>query len=146
MSTSAIIRFATRESGVSFSEHPEVWHAQLYCRQNGNVEDLGQDIANSISNRCFMPHNLEIDSLDTNHGDLDYVYYIWQHAAKDTWISIFKHAQSYCPTCGNPEDDGEPMYECIYVGTPCDLQEVLHNLDSFQTFEQYIEKKVQYDR
>jgi hypothetical protein len=122
MSTRAIIRFATREEGVSFSEFPEKYHAQLYSHHDGDPESLGLDLANSIANRCFIPHNLEIDSLDTKRGDLDYIYYIWQHVDKSTWISIFKHAQSYCPTCGNPEDDGEPMYECVFVGEPEDLQ------------------------
>lgn len=123
MSTRAIIRFATREEGVSFSEHPEKWHAQLYSHHDGDPESLGLDIANSVANRCFIPHNLEIDSLDTKHGDLDYIYYIWQHVDKSTWISIFESAQAYCPTCGNPEPDGgEPMYECVFVGEPEDLQ------------------------
>jgi len=123
MSTRAIIRFATREEGVSFSEFPEKYHAQLFVRLDGQPDSLGIDIANSIADRCFIPHYLEIDSLDTKHGDLDYIYYIWQHVDKSTWISIFKHAQSYCPTCGNPEDDGEPMYECVFVGEPDKLQE-----------------------
>lgn len=122
MSTRAIIRFATRAAGVSFSEFPEEYHAQLFCRLDGQPDSLGVDIANSIADRCFIPHNLEIDSLDTKHGDLDYIYYIWQNVDKSTWISIFKHTQSYCPTCGNPEDDGEPMYECMFVGEPYDLQ------------------------
>jgi len=123
MATRAIIRFATREPGVSFSEHPEQWHAQLFCRLDGHPESLGLDIANSITNRCFIPHNLEIDSLDTKRGDLDYVYYVWQHLDKSTWISIFEAVEAYCPTCGHPEPDGgERMYECIFVGEPCDLQ------------------------
>jgi hypothetical protein len=123
MATRAIIRFATRESGVSFSEHPKEWHAQLFCRLDGQPESLGLDLANSIANRCFIPHNLEIDSLDTKHGDLDYIYYIWQHLDKSTWISIFKWVEAYCPTCGHPEPEGgEPMYECTFVGEPYDLQ------------------------
>ena len=57
-------------------------------------------------------------------------------------ISIFKKAEAHCPTCGHPEPDGgEPMYECFYVGMPCDLQQDLHSLGSFQTFEQYISNK-----
>ena len=123
MATKAIIRFATREPGVSFSEHPKKWHAQLYCHNDGDPESLGLDIANSIANRCFIPHNLEIDSLDNKRCDLDYVYYVWQHFDKSTWISIFKWSESFCPTCGHPEPDGgEPMYECIFVGEPIDLQ------------------------
>ena len=30
MSTIATVRFATREDGVSFSEHPKKWNAQFY--------------------------------------------------------------------------------------------------------------------
>ena len=145
MATRAMIRFATRESGVAFSEHPEVWHAQFYRHYNGNVEDLGQDIVNSLVNSQTVD-GLEIDNLQTWHDDSDYVYYIWQHISKDTWISIFKKAEAHCPSCGKCVDDDEAMYECIYVGMPCDLQEVLHNLGSFQTFEQYMRDKAKYDR
>ena len=123
MSTRAIIRFATRAAGVSFSEFPEKYHAQLYCHHDGNPGSLGLDIANSITDRCFIPHNLEIDSLDTKRGDLEYIYYIWQNVDKSTWISIFKYVEAYCPTCGHPEPEGgEPMYECTFVGEPRDLQ------------------------
>ena len=123
MATRAIVRFATREPGVSFSEHPEVWHAQLYCHYNGIPEFLGLDIANSILNKKPLSVDLEIDSLDTKRGDLDYVYYIWQHFDKSTWISIFGATEAHCPTCGHPEPDGgERMYECIFVGEPEDLQ------------------------
>jgi len=123
MATRAIIRFATREPGVSFSEHPKTWNAQLYCHNDGDPESLGLDIANSISDRCFIPHDLEIDNLWTERGDLDYVYYVWQHLDKSTWISIFEYTEAYCPTCGHPEPDGgERMYKCVFVGEPYDLQ------------------------
>ena len=122
MSTRAIIRFATREEGVSFSEHPEKWHAQLYSHSDGHPEGLGLDIADSLVDSTKI-NGVEIDSLDTQRGDLDYIYYIWQHLDKSTWISIFEFAQAYCPTCGNPEPDGgEPMYKCVFVGEPMDLQ------------------------
>ena len=123
MSTRAIIRFATRESGVSFSEHPEEWHAQIYCHNDGDPESLGLAIANSVSGPHLIPHNLEVDSLDTKRGDLDYIYYVWQHFDKATWISIFKATDAYCPTCGHPEPEGgDPGYKCIFVGEPMDLQ------------------------
>ena len=51
MSTRAQIRFATREEGVSFSEHPNAIHAQFYRHHDGYPEGLGVDIANSILNR-----------------------------------------------------------------------------------------------
>ena len=140
MATRAMIRFATRESGVSFSEHPEKYHAQFYRHYNGNVEDLGQDIVNSLQNSCTVD-GLEIDNLASFHDDADYIYYIWQHMDKDTYISIFKRAEAHCPTCGIVVDDDEVMYECFYVGMPCDLQHTLHSLGSFQTFDQYVSNK-----
>ena len=38
MSTRAQVRFATREDGVSFSEHPEQIHAQFYKHSDGYPE------------------------------------------------------------------------------------------------------------
>ena len=35
MATRSIIRFAKREDGVSFSEHPEKIHAQFYVHSDG---------------------------------------------------------------------------------------------------------------
>ena len=136
MSTRAIIRFATRESGVSFSEHPKRWHAQLYCHHDGNPENLGLGIANSIAGSHFIPHNLEIDSLDTKRGDLDYVYYIWQHLDKSTWISIFKVGnevicdQPDCCRTLSPRVD-----KCIFVGEAMDLQDKINGLRDFETLE-----------
>ena len=48
MSTRAQVRFATREDGVSFSEHPDKIHAQFYVHHDGYPEGLGVDIAMSI--------------------------------------------------------------------------------------------------
>ena len=45
MSTRAQIRFATREDGVSFSEHPNAIHAQFYKHHDGYPEGLGLDLA-----------------------------------------------------------------------------------------------------
>ena len=49
MSTRAQVRFATREEGVSFSEHPEKINAQFYVHSDGYPEGLGLDIADSFS-------------------------------------------------------------------------------------------------
>ena len=38
MSTRAQIRFATREVGVTFSEHPSAIHAQFYNHSDGYPE------------------------------------------------------------------------------------------------------------
>ena len=48
----------------------------------------------------------EIEPLTHKHGDLDYIYYIWQYPGKETWISIFEGM-------GNGLD-----FECIFVGEP----------------------------
>ena len=142
MSTKAIIRFATRESGVSFSEHPKQWHAQLFVSKDAQPESLGLDIANSIADRCFIPHNLEIDRLDDKHGDLDYIYYVWQHCDKSTWISIFKVGQIvFCdqPDCCKillPKVD-----KCIFVGDAMDLQDKINGLRDFETLEEALQTK-----
>ena len=130
MSTRAIIRFATRESGVSFSEHPEKWHAQLFCRLDGQPESLGLDIANSIANRCFIPHDLEIDSLDTKRSDTEYMYYVWQAPLKTTWISIFE-VRPFVDQVG----------ECIFVGEP---QKLLTKYGS-QVEQSYYKLNTNYD-
>ena len=110
MSTRAQIRFATREEGVTFNEHPEKIHAQFYKHSDGYPEGLGVEIAES----CLYPTKLygwEIEYLDTKHGDLEYIYYVWQSKYKSTWISIFEGM-------GNGDD-----FECIFVGEPQKLLE-----------------------
>ena len=109
MSTRAQIRFATREQGVSFNDHPQKIHAQFYCHYDGYPEGLGVEIA-----ECFTKYgkiySWEIEDLNTKHGDLQYIYYVWQHPMKETWISIFKL------------DFLDDMSgECIFVGRPSNL-------------------------
>ena len=89
MSTRAQIRFATREAGVSFDKHPEKIHAQFYKHSDGYPEGLGLDIAMSIMNTEPI-NGWEIEPLTHKHGDLEYIYYIWQYPGKETWISIFE--------------------------------------------------------
>ena len=110
MSTRAQVRFATREEGVPFSEHPENIHAQFYKHSDGYPEGLGLDIARSILDSEKLI-NWEIDYLDTNRFDVEYIYYIWQAPSKTTWISIFKMSWT-------DEKD-----ECIFVGEPQKLLE-----------------------
>ena len=132
MSTRAIIRFATRESGVSFSEHPKTWHAQFYKHHDGNVESLGLDIANSILDRQVIDE-WQIENLYVWHDDAYYCYYIWQHFDKDTWISIFRVNQRVeCNHCNEFKDKPD---ECIFVGTPQDLQNRINSLGDFQAFD-----------
>ena len=124
MSTRAQVRFATREDGVSFSEHPDKIHAQFYVHNDGYPEGLGLEIAMSIDNPhgvCNKISNWEIESLTAKHGDLEYIYYVWQHPDKETWISIFKVGfPPYCPTC-DQEVKGDKLDKCIFVGLPTDL-------------------------
>ena len=49
MSTRAQIRFATREVGVTFSEHPSAIHAQFYNHSDGYPEGLVGEIAESLT-------------------------------------------------------------------------------------------------
>ena len=113
MSTRAQVRFATREDGVSFSEHPEQFHAQFYKHHDGYPEGLGIDLATTLlggNSSTAVP--LEIDSLDTKRGDTEYMYYIWQAPLKTTWVSIFELKQW--------SEEGD---ECIFVGEPQKLIE-----------------------
>jgi len=117
MSTRAQVRFATREDGVSFSEHPEKIHAQFYVHSDGYPEGLGMEIAESFVDSTKL-RGWEIESLACKHGDLEYIYYIWQKPNDSTWISIFEvsgFGYGTCETCGRevPLED-----KCIFVGTP----------------------------
>ena len=92
MSTRATIRFATREEGVTFNEHPEKWNAQFYKHSDGYPEGLGVDIADSIIHDYHIDH-VEIEHVDVVHGDIEYMYYIWQDHGKSIWMSIFETNQ-----------------------------------------------------
>ena len=119
MSTRAQVRFATREIGASFNEHPEKIHAQFYVHSDGYPEGLGVEIAESLLDSCKI-NNWEIEYLDTRHNDLEYIYYIWQTKNKTTWISIFE-VDSYgdtCETCGQPVEFKDA---CIFVGRANEL-------------------------
>ena len=121
MSTRAQVRFATREDGVSFSKHPEKIHAQFYVHSDGYPEGLGVEIAESLLDSCKI-NNWEIEYLDTKHGDLEYIYYIWQAKNKTTWISIFE-VDSYGDTCETCGQHIEFEDACIFVGEPQKLIE-----------------------
>ena len=118
MSTRAQVRFATRETGQSFNEHPEKIHAQFYVPYDGYPEGLGMNIAESISMNNNPPLHWEIEELQKQHGDLEYIYYIWQAYDKETFISIFEDNSlpGYCETCEQLVPS--KLDECIFVGTP----------------------------
>ena len=121
MSTRAQVRFATREAGVSFDKHPEKIHAQFYCHSDGYPEGLGVEIAESLT-YYYKLFGWEIESLDTKHADLEYIYYIWQAPLKTTWISIFA-VQPFVDQVG----------ECIFVGEPQKLIEKYGNKKEYET-------------
>jgi len=107
MSTRATIRFATREEGVSFNEHPQSWHAQFYNHYDGYPEGLGVKIAESFT-KYRKIDGWEVEALDIVHGDIEYLYYVWQcHGKSEPWISIFEMHQWESRDA-----------ECIFVGTP----------------------------
>ena len=106
MSTRATIRFATREDGVTFNEHPKKWHAQFYKHSDGYPEGLGLDIADCLLNGVKLS-NWEVEHVDVVHGDIEYMYYIWQDFDKGIWISIFEMARYSLEL----EED-----KCIFVG------------------------------
>ena len=116
MSTRAQVRFATREEGVSFSEHPEKVNAQFYVHSDGYPEGLGVEIAQSV-NEYGEIYNWQIESLDARHGDLSYIYYVWQAQDKSTWISIFEVNGHWCEHC----EKYIQKDKCIFVGKPSDL-------------------------
>ena len=112
MSTRAQVRFATREEGVTFNEHPNAIHAQFYVHSDGYPEGLGVEIAESLLDSTKI-YNWEIEHLDTKHADLEYIYYIWQKPQAEAWISIF----AVIPF-SRVEPGEEQLGECIFVGRP----------------------------
>ena len=121
MSTRAQVRFATREPGISFNEHPEKINAQFYVHHDGYPEGLGLQIATSISKDSPITSFYgEIEHVQDVHGDLEYIYYVWSDYDKSTWISIFKVGcdEVFCHTCDQEVvGDGTPD-QCIFVGKP----------------------------
>jgi len=116
MSTRAQIRFATREDGVTFSEHPDKIHAQFYCHSDGYPEGLGLDIAEMVGS-CKHVGAWRLEHVQDRHGDLEYIYYIWSDYDKETWISIFT-VGSYREMCEHCDQVTNYEDECIFVGTP----------------------------
>ena len=124
MSTRAQVRFATREAGQSFNEHASAIHAQFYVHSDGYPEGLGVEIAECFANYGKIG-GWEIEGLDTKHGDLEYIYYVWQKPNDTTWISIFEVDSwsnfDVCETCG--QETGKYKDKCIFVGEPYKLIE-----------------------
>jgi len=131
MSTRSLVRFAKREEGVSFSEHPERVEVQAYKHYDGYpeghpvdlakflngfsvVNGLGQDthkVANGLG--CLaaqyiaafkeQPGDIYIENPDTEHSDIEYVTYVWGDDGKGIWMSIFDTCEDECIFVGKPQ-------------------------------------------
>ncbi len=133
MSTRSLVRFAKREEGVSFSEHPEQVEVQVYKHYDGypsghpvalaeflkefsivNGVPFGVDhsrMANGLG--CLAaqyvaafkegPGDIYIENQDTQHGDIEYVTYVWGDDGKGIWMSIFDVYGKECIFVGKPQ-------------------------------------------
>ena len=136
MSTRSLVRFAKREDGVSFSEHPEKVEVQVYKHYDGYPEGHPVDLAkflnrfrivNGLTNDstevanglgCLAaqyvaefkmePGDLYIENPDSKHFDIEYITYVWGDYHKGIWMSIFR--------VGYEKED-----KCIFVGKPQQL-------------------------
>ena len=133
MATRSLVRFARREDGVSFSEHPEKIEVQVYKHWDGYpqghplelakylkdfkiVNGLGAHdirVANGID--CLAaqyiaafkmePGDLYVESPEhSEHGDIEYVTYVWGDYGKGIWMSIFDTYEEQCIFVGKPQE------------------------------------------
>ena len=119
MATRSSIRFATREEGVSFNELPEKINAKFYAHWDGYPSYRGVEIAESL----LHSHSIdgwELESLESRHTDLEFIYYVWQAEGKDTWISIFERTD-YSEESWHLDYDEKDAFTCIFVGLPTAL-------------------------
>ncbi len=121
MATRSSIRFATREEGVSFNELPEKVNAKFYAHWDGYPSNRGVEIAESLlygGNKKI--DGWEVESLDSRHTDLEFIYYVWQTKGKDTYISIFERSD-YSEESWHLDYDEKDAFTCIFVGLPTAL-------------------------
>jgi len=132
MATRSLIRFAKREEGVSFSEHPEKIEVQVYKDYDGypsgHPTDLakflnGYKIVNGLSQDTYKMSNglgclaaqyiaafkeqagdIYLESPDTKHFDIEYITYVWGTDHKDIWMSIFDTYDKECIFVGKPQE------------------------------------------
>ena len=130
MATRSLIRFAKREEGVSFSEHPEKIEVQVYKHYDGypsgHPTDLakflnGFKIVNGLSQDTYkmsnglgclsaqyvaafkeQPGDIYIENPDTEHCDIEYITYVWGDYGKGIWMSIFDVYSKECIFVGKP--------------------------------------------
>ena len=132
MSTRSLIRFATREEGVSFSEHPERVEVQVYKHYDGYPSGHPVDLAkflnrfrivNGLTNDSsyvanglgclaaqyvaafkMVPGDLYIENSNSKHMDIEYITYIWGIENKGIWMSIFDVYEDKCIFVGKPQE------------------------------------------
>ena len=133
MATRSLVRFARREDGVSFSEHPEKVIVQVYKHWDGYpsghptqlanwlvdkkiVNGIGTDtwnVANGLG--CLAAQyiaafkmeagDLYVESPEhSEHGDIEYVTYVWGDYGKSIWMSIFDTYEDKCIFVGKPQE------------------------------------------
>ena len=133
MATRSLVRFARREEGVSFSEHPEKIEVQIYKHYDGYpqghplelakylkdfkiVNGLGAHdirVANGID--CLAaqyiaafkqgPGDLYVESPEySSHSDIEYITYVWGDYNKGIWMSIFDTYEEECIFVGKPQE------------------------------------------
>ncbi len=131
MSTRSLVRFAKREEGVSFSEHPERVEVQVYKHYDGypsgHPVDLakflrGFNIVNGLQDRykdanglgCLAAQyiaafkmeagDIYVESPDTERDWIEYITYVWSADGKDTWMSMFDTYKKKCIFVGKPQE------------------------------------------
>ena len=119
MATRSSVRFATREEGVSFNELPEKVNAKFYAHWDGYPSNRGVEIAESLLYNMKI-EGWELESLESRHTDLEFIYYVWQAKDKDTWISIFER-NDYSEESWSLDYEEKDCFKCIFVGLPTAL-------------------------
>jgi len=132
MATRSVIRFAKREVGVSFSEHPEQVEVQVYKHWDGYPSGHPTDLAKWLVNKKIVnglgmsntnlanglgclaaqyiaafkmePGDLYVESPDTKRGDIEYITYVWGDEGKGIWMSIFDTYEKKCIFVGKPQE------------------------------------------
>ena len=132
MSTRSLVRFATREEGVSFSEHPEKVEVQVYKHYDGYPQGHPTDLAkflngfkivNGLGRETYQmangldclaaqyiaefkngPGDVYVENPDTQHCDIEYITYVWGDYGKGIWMSIFSTYEDECIFVGKPQE------------------------------------------
>ena len=133
MATRSLVRFAKREEGVSFSEHPERIEIQVYKHYDGYPSGHPAELANWLVNKKIV-NGISMDPRDeanglgclaaqyiaafkmgagdiyvespehSEHMDIEYITYIWGDYGKGIWMSIFDTYEDKCIFVGKPQE------------------------------------------